>query len=300
MTEIRFDRRVVVITGAGNGLGKSHALTFAARGASVVVNDLGAEISGGGNNLSVAQAVVEEIRAIGGQAVANGDSVENGDRIIECALDNFGRIDVLVNNAGILRNISFRKMALEDWKDIIDVHLNGTFKTTHAAWPHMRSQQFGRVIMTSSTCGLYGSAGQANYSAAKLAVHGLSRALALEGASKNINVNTIAPISASRMTEAYWTPELMAIATPALVSPLVLFLASQECSASGQLFEVGGGLINLMRWERSRGASWDADRGFTVENVRERWADIEDFTGGDHPSSLAESSALLVRHLGLA
>ncbi|MEE4249348.1 MAG: SDR family NAD(P)-dependent oxidoreductase, partial [Alcanivoracaceae bacterium] len=200
MSELRFDDRVVVVTGAGNGLGKSHALEFARRGARVIVNDLGGSAFGDGASKTAADQVVEEIAAAGGEAVANHDSVTYGDRIIECALDNFGRIDVVINNAGILRDKSFHNMTEEDWDLVYNVHVKGAFKISHAAWPHLREQEYGRLIFTASAAGIYGNFGQANYSMAKLGLHGLAQTLAIEGAKKNIVVNTIAPIAGSRLT----------------------------------------------------------------------------------------------------
>lgn len=298
MDGISFDGRVAIVTGAGNGLGRSHALEFARRGARVVVNDLGGNINGGDEGTaSVAQAVVDEIAAFGGQAVANGDSVAEGERIVECALDTFGQVDVLVNNAGIIRNALFHQMALADWEIALKVHLDGAFRTTHAAWPHMRTRQYGRVIMTSSMSGLYGMPTQANYCAAKLGVHGLTQSLAIEGRERNIMVNTIAPVSASRLTEAFWTPEMMQTIVPGMVTPLVVMLGHEACPATGALYEVGGGLINRMRWERSRGARWDVGKDFTAEDVLSAWSSIEDFSESDHPDSAASSAAILVAHI---
>lgn len=197
---LRFDGKVVVVTGAGGGIGREYALFFAARGAKVVVNDLGTSHTGvgaGGNNS--ADKVVAEIKAKGGVAVANYDSVEFGDKIIKTAIDNFKRIDILINNAGILRDISFQKMKDDDWNLIFKVHVYGAYSCTRAAWNFMREQGYGRIINTSSAAGLFGSFGQVNYSAAKLALHGFTQSLAKEGVKKNILVNTIAPIAATRM-----------------------------------------------------------------------------------------------------
>ena len=196
---LRFDGKVCVITGAGGGIGKVYALFFASRGAKVVVNDLGTSHSGDGNNANAADKVVEEIKAKGGQAVANYDSVEFGDKIIKIAIDAFGRVDIVINNAGILRDISFQKMKDIDWNLIFKVHVYGAYSVTRAAWNAMRQQGYGRVINTASAAGLFGSFGQVNYSAAKLALHGFTQSLAREGEKKNIRVNTIAPLAASRM-----------------------------------------------------------------------------------------------------
>src|SRR5256885_12700173 len=184
--ELRFDGKVVVVTGAGQGLGRSHALLFARRGAKVVVNDLGGSHTGSGKSSAAADKVVAEIKELGGNAVANYDSVEDGDKIVKTAVDAFGRIDIVINNAGILRDTTFHKMTREDWDLIFKVHVLGAFRVTHAAWPLMREQGYGRIIFTTSAAGLYGNFGQANYSAAKLALVGLTQTLALEGDKKNI------------------------------------------------------------------------------------------------------------------
>ena len=243
-SKLRFDDRVVIVTGAGNGLGKSHALDFAKRGARVVVNDLGGTTAGGGRDTSVAQSVVDEIKAAGGDAVANGDSVEDGARIVEAAMDTFGRIDAVINNAGILRDSTFHKMSDEDWKLIQKVHLGGSYAVTRAAWPHMRAAGYGRVIMTASGAGIYGNFGQANYSAAKLGLHGMAQTLAIEGHSKGIQVNTIAPIAASRLTETVMPPAMLEGLKPELVTPLAILLSHEDSEETGQLFEIGGGWVS--------------------------------------------------------
>src|SRR5579859_7382543 len=207
MADLRFDNRVVIVTGAGNGLCRSHALLFGSRGAKVVVNDLGGGHTGGGKSSAAADKVVAEIKAAGGDAVANYDSVEDGAKIIQTAMDTWGRVDIVVNNAGILRDTSFQKMTQEDWELIFRVHMHGSFRVTHAAWNFMRDAGFGRVIMTSSAAGIYGNFGQANYAAAKLGLHGLAQTLAIEGRKRGILVNAIAPIAASRMTETILPPE---------------------------------------------------------------------------------------------
>jgi len=255
---LRFDNRVVVVTGGGNGIGKEYALFFAGRGAKVVVNDLGGSFTGilpltkgTGKSTSAADKVVEEIKAKGGIAVANYDSVENGDRIIKTAIDNFGRVDVLLNNAGILRDVSFQKMKDEDWDLIIKVHMYGTYKCSRAAWNIMREQGYGRIINTASAAGLFGSFGQVNYSAAKLGIHGFTLALSREGEKKNILVNTIAPLAASRMLETVMPPDILANVKPHLVVPLVAYLAHESNKETGNVYEVGGGFVAKLRWQRS-------------------------------------------------
>ncbi|MFP4324275.1 MAG: SDR family oxidoreductase, partial [Anaerolineales bacterium] len=221
MSNYRFDGRVAVVTGAGRGLGRTHALLLASRGARVVVNDLGVSTTGEGADTSPADDVVNEIKAAGGEAVANHDSVDAGDKIIQTALDTFGQIDIVVNNAGILRDKSFAKMADEDWDMVHLVHLRGAYKVTKAAWPHFREAGYGRVIMTSSASGIFGNFGQANYAAAKLGLYGFAQTLALEGAKYNIIVNAVAPLAGSRMTETILEPEVVEALRPEFVSPLV-------------------------------------------------------------------------------
>src|SRR5580692_2806330 len=254
--ELRFDGRVAIVTGAGGGLGRSHALLLGKRGARVVVNDLGGSMHGGGQSSTPAQKVVDEIKAAGGEAIANFDSVEDGGKIIQCALDTWGRVDIVVNNAGILRDTSFQKLGEEDWDLIYRVHVLGGFRVTRAAWNHMRDAGYGRVIFTASAAGIYGNFGQANYSAAKLGLVGLSNTLAIEGKKRNIRVNAIAPIAGSRMTETVLPPNLIEALKPEYVSPLVAWLCHESCEESGGLFEVGGGFMGKLRWERTVGTSF--------------------------------------------
>lgn len=289
MSELRFDGRVAIVTGAGGGLGRQHALTLAARGCKVVVNDLGGGAHGSGQSSSAADKVVEEIRAAGGEAVANYDSVEHGDAIVQTALDHFGTVDIVINNAGILRDVSFAKMNEQDWDLIMRVHLNGTKSVSHAAWPIMREKGYGRIIMTTSAAGIYGNFGQANYCAAKLGILGLANCLAEEGRSKNILVNTIAPVAASRLTETVMPPEMLAMLKPEAVSPLVAWLAHEDCKESKGLFEVGAGFIAKLRWERTEGYIFPNKREFNVDDVARHWDKITDFTDATHPNSVTES-----------
>lgn len=295
---IRFDDRVVVITGAGGGLGRSHALAFAARGAKVVVNDLGGSATGAGASHTPAQKVVDEIVAAGGEAVANYDSVSDGDKIIQTALDNFGRIDVVINNAGILRDKSFAKMSDEDWDLVYKVHVEGAYKVSKAAWEHMRNQEYGRIINTASAAGIYGNFGQANYSMAKLGLHGLAQTLAIEGKSKNILVNTIAPVAGSRMTETIFPPQLVEQLKPEFVSPLVVWLASEaNTTQSGGLFEVGAGFIAQLRWERTEGHAFSTATGFSADDVAAAWGEITDFSKATHPGSTTEAFTQMFANL---
>lgn len=291
MAELRFDGRVAIVTGAGGGLGRSHALTLAARGAKVVVNDLGGSAHGDGKSSSAADRVVEEIRAMGGEAVANYDSVENGAGIVQTALDAFGTVDIVINNAGILRDVSFQKMTQADWDIVQRVHLNGSMSVSHAAWPIMREKGYGRIVMTTSAAGIYGNFGQANYCAAKLGILGLAHCLAEEGRGKNVFVNTIAPIAASRLTETIMPPALLDNLKPEAVSPLVAWLCHEDCEETKGLFEVGAGYIAKLRWERTAGHAFPLGRAFTVDDVARKWSAITDFSESTHPSNTNEALA---------
>ena len=297
MSEVRFDDRVVIVTGAGNGLGRSYALAMGARGASVVVNDLGGSVFGDGADKAAADVVVDQIKAAGGTAVANYDSVTDGDKIVQTAMDSFGKIDVVINNAGILRDKTFHKMTDQDWDLIYDVHVKGAYQVCHTAWPYMRDQNYGRIIFTASAAGIYGNFGQTKYSMAKLGLHGMSQTLALEGRSKNILVNTIAPIAGSRLTETVMPKEMVDALRPEFVMPLVLKLCDENSRETGGLFEVGAGFVAKLRWERSKGKSFSVTDGFSPEDINDAWADITDFTDTDHPATLAESNLAIIRNL---
>jgi len=294
---LRFDGKVVLVTGAGGGLGRSHALLFASRGAKVVVNDLGGSFTGDGKSSSAADKVVDEIKAAGGAAVANYDSVEDGDKIVKTAIDAFGRIDIVINNAGILRDVSFPKMSQQDWDLIYKVHVLGAFKVTQAAWPHMRDQGYGRVVMTASAAGIYGNFGQANYSMAKLGIHGFAQTLAIEGRKRNVLVNTIAPIAGSRMTETVLPPALIEALKPEFVSPLVARLCHESNEDTGGLYEVGGGFFAKLRWERSSGKTFRVGRAISVEDVDAAWKDINQFDKVTHPDSVAASMGPIMQNL---
>ncbi|MCU1720942.1 SDR family oxidoreductase [Pseudomonas sp. 5P_5.1_Bac1] len=294
---VRLEDKVVIVTGAGGGLGRAHALLFARHGAKVVVNDLGGSTHGEGANASAADRVVAQIREAGGTAVANHDSVTDGQRIVEQALDSFGRIDVVVNNAGILRDKTFHKMDDADWDLVYKVHVEGAYKVTRAAWPHLREQNWGRVIFTSSTSGIYGNFGQANYGMAKLGLYGLTRTLALEGRKSGVLVNAIAPTGGTRMTEGLIPPQVFEQLKPELISPLVVYLGSEQCQDSGNLYEVGGGWIGQVRWERSLGAGFDPQQGFSVEDVAANWGRIGDFEGAVHPKDSLEALQQMMANL---
>ncbi len=272
--------RVVVITGAGGGLGRQHALLFAERGAKVVVNDLGGARDGTGQGTAMAEQVVKEIVDAGGEAAPNYDDVatpEGGRAIVQTAVDAFGRIDVVVNNAGILRDVSFAKMDDAQWDAVLKVHLYGTYHVTHAAWPLLREQGFGRVIVTTSTSGLYGNFGQANYGAAKLGMVGLVNTLAIEGRKYGITANAIAPIAATRMTSDIMAPEMLQALDPAFVSPLVVHLASEECADTGEVVLAGGGNYARVHYSQAKGATFSSVPG--VDDLAARWSEVMDMTG---------------------
>ena len=281
---LRFDDRVAIVTGAGAGLGRSYALELARRGAKVVVNDLGGARDGTGKgSKSAAKRVVDEIQKAGGEAVANYDNVataEGGEGIVKTALETFGRVDILINNAGILRDKSFLKMEPETWKAVLDVHLNGAYFVSRPAMAAMKDNGFGRIVMTSSAAGLYGNFGQANYSAAKTALVGLMNTLKLEGMKYNIHVNTIAPIAASRLTEDVMPPDLFERSKPEFVVPLVLVLCSEACQESGGIFNCGMGYFNRAAIMTGPAVQLgDADHPPTPEMIHENWARIDSLDG---------------------
>ena len=277
--EIRFDGRVAVITGAGGGLGRAYALELARRGAKVVVNDFGGARDGEGQgSASPADQVVQEIKKLGGEAVASYDSVatpEGGENIIKTALDTFGRVDILINNAGILRDKGILKMEPENWKVVLDVHLNGAYHVTRPAFAAMREKGYGRIIMTTSAAGLYGNFGQTNYSAAKMGLVGFMNTLKLEGGKYNIKVNTIAPIAASRLTADILPPDLLDKMKAEFVAPMVLYLCSEACPVSGKIYNAGMGFYNRAAVMTSPGmVIGDGQPVPTVEDVSDNWEKI--------------------------
>lgn len=246
MNPMTFDNQVAIVTGAGRGLGRCHALELARRGARVVVNDLGSEVDGSGRSTSAAQAVVDEVEAAGGTAIANSDSVatpEGGNAIVAAALDAFGQVDILVNNAGILRDAAFKNMTPEQVDDVIAVHLSGAFNVTRAVWPVMRAAHYGRIIQTTSGTGLFGNFGQTNYGAAKMGLVGMMHVLSIEGARSGIAVNAIAPIARTRMTENIMG-EAGRQMDPELVTPVVVYLAHRSCDRTANIYSVGAGKVS--------------------------------------------------------
>ncbi|OUC99460.1 SDR family oxidoreductase [Streptosporangium minutum] len=274
MSELRFDGKVAVITGAGHGLGRSHALSLAERGAKVVVNDLGGALDGTGASSGPAADVVKLINKNGGEAVASTDNVatpEGAKAIVQAAIDAFGRLDVVVNNAGILRDKSFGKMSVEEFDQVLAVHVRGSFLVSRAAFPYLKEQGYGRIVNTSSPAGLFGNFGQANYSTAKMGLVGLTKTLGIEGARAGIKANAIAPVAWTRMTEALLPAEFEAKFTAERVSALVAFLAHESCETSGEVFSVGGGRI--ARVFVAEGPGWRQD-DHTVEDIRDNWEAI--------------------------
>lgn len=275
---IRFDDRVAIVTGAGAGLGRCHALGLAARGAKVVVNDLGAGPDGSGQGSEAAQAIVAEIEAAGGHAMAHGADVSNADQVADMVaqtMARWGRIDILINNAGILLDKTFAKMPLEDFRKVIDVHLMGSANCCHAVWPIMRTQKYGRIVLTSSGSGLYGNFGQSNYGAAKAAMAGLMNVLHLEGARDNIRVNTLAPTAATRMTQDLLPEAALDLLKPETITPGVLYLVSED-GPSRTILSAGAGTFAQTRIYETQGHMIKGD--ITPEAVASNWAAISDPT----------------------
>ncbi len=279
MGDIRFDDRVAIVTGAGTGLGRSHALGLAARGAKVVVNDLGVGRDGSGASSEAAESVVAEIIAMGGDALAHGCDVSDEDGVTDMvaqAMTAWGRVDIVVNNAGILRDKTFAKMEMADFRKVVDVHLIGSANVAHACWPIMRAQKYGRIVFTASASGLYGNFGQANYGAAKAAMMGLMNVLHLEGARDNIRVNTLAPTAATRMTEELLPAEAAALLAPETITPGLLYLVSED-APSRVILGAGAGSFAQTRVYETQGITlMGADN--TPEAVAAQFAQISDNT----------------------
>ena len=303
MADIRFDGKVAIVTGAGGGLGRQHALELARRGAKVVVNDLGGSVDGSGGSGGSSEAalkVVEEIKALGGEAIANGSSVTDNAgvlRMAKDAMDAWGRIDILVANAGVLRDKSFSKMEIEDFEFVLNVHLMGTVKCVKAVWEIMKEQNYGRIIVTTSSSGLYGNFGQTNYGAAKLGLIGFMNTLKLEGQKNNIHVNAISPVAATRMTENLMPPAILEKLKPEYVTPGVVFLCSEE-APTGAILTAGAGAFALARVYETEGV-YLGEGGLDAEEVRDNWTQITDEAGQKAYTQGGEQSQKLFRKLGM-
>ncbi|HEX6860831.1 MAG TPA: SDR family NAD(P)-dependent oxidoreductase [Caulobacteraceae bacterium] len=279
MADIRFDGKVAIVTGAGGGLGKQHALELARRGAKVVVNDLGGSMDGSGGSSDAANAVVEEIKALGGEAIANGSSVTDDagvQHMIQQAMGEWGRIDVLIANAGILRDKSFSKMEIADFELVLNVHLMGTVKPAKAVWEIMREQNYGRIVVTTSSSGMYGNFGQSNYGAAKMGILGFMNTIKLEGQKNNIHINAISPVAATRMTENLMPPAMLEKLKPEYVTPGVVYLASEE-APTGTILTAGAGVFAVAKIFETEGVFLGENP--TVEQVRDQFAKISDEDG---------------------
>ncbi|KAI6155017.1 hypothetical protein BKA82DRAFT_4336398 [Pisolithus tinctorius] len=307
MAPLSFKGHTVVVTGAGGGLGRAYSLLFASRGANVVVNDF---------NAAAAQKVVDEIKQAGGTAVVNASSATDGAAVVQTAINSFGRVTILINNAGILRDkgsvfysttsviifmgtllllsYRFKNMSDAEWDQVIAVHLKGAFACTKAAWPHFRNQKFGRIVNITSAAGIYGNFGQANYSAAKMGLISFTKSLAREGVKYGIGAIAVAPVAASQMTETIMPPDMLANLKPEFVAPFVAAVCHPDGpNASGRVFEVGAGFVAEIRWERSKGAIWKTDETFTPSAVKLKWSEVTDFSDPRHPQSMADSEKLL-------
>ena len=293
MDELRFDERVAIVTGGGRGLGRAHALLLGARGAQVVVNDDGGSVNGDGTSNEPAEAVAEEIRAAGGIAIADNTSVatpEGGRSIVAHAIDEFGRLDIVVANAGILRDKAFHNMTSEMFDHVMDVHLRGSFHVLQPAFVHMRERGYGRVVTTSSSAGLYGNFGQVNYSTAKMGLVGMARTIATEGARFNIKANAVAPNAFTRMTENLITGSAAERLKPDLVSPVVAWLCHEDCPVTGQVFQVGSGRVARVFVAETTGY-WN--EALTPEDVAANFDTMMDESGYSVPASVADAGKLM-------
>ena len=294
---ISFNGKVAIVTGAGGGLGRCHALDLAARGAKVVVNDLGGSVDGSGGSSSAAEKVVEEIKAAGGEAMANGASVTDVAQVeamVKDAMDAWGRVDILVNNAGILRDKSFTKVSDEDFRLVLEVHLMGSVNCSKAVWDIMKEQNYGRIVVTSSSSGLYGNFGQTNYGAAKMGCVGLINTLKLEGAKYNIKCNALAPVAGTRMTESLMPEEVLEKLQPEFVTPAVTYMVSED-APTGVIMAAGAGVFTRVMVHETMGVNLGTEGDMTAENIASNWDKISDMTdarlctqGGDQTMKIFE------------
>ena len=295
--ELGYDGKVAIITGAGGGLGRQHALLMASRGALVVVNDLGGAVDGSGSDKGAAQKVVDEIVALGGEAVADTNSVstpEGGAAIVAGAVKAFGRVDIVINNAGILRDKSFHNMDPSLMNPVFDVHLKGAFHVTQPAFVLMREQGYGRIVSTSSAAGIFGNFGQTNYGAAKMGLVGFTRVLAVEGAKYNIKANAIAPLALTRMTESLFSGAMAEKLQPGLISPIVAYLAHEECPVSGEVYSVGGGRVARVFIAETEGYH---NPNLTMEDVRDNFTQIRNEEGYKVPANIGEETSMFLPYL---
>jgi NAD(P)-dependent dehydrogenase (short-subunit alcohol dehydrogenase family) len=295
--ELGYDGKVAIITGAGGGLGRQHALLMASRGALVVVNDLGGALDGSGSDKGAAQKVVDEIVALGGEAVADTNSVstpEGGAAIVAGAVKAFGRVDIVINNAGILRDKSFHNMEPSLMNPVFDVHLKGAFHVTQPAFVLMREQGYGRIISTSSAAGIFGNFGQTNYGAAKMGLVGFTRVLAVEGAKYNIKANAIAPLALTRMTESLFSGAMAEKLQPGLISPIVAYLAHEDCPVSGEVYSVGGGRVARVFIAETEGYH---NPNLTMEDVRDNFTQIRNEEGYKVPANIGEETSMFLPYL---
>ena len=285
MSNVNFENRTVMVTGAGNGLGKAYALELGSRGAKVVVNDLGGSVDGSGSASSPADDVVNEIIKNGGEAIANYDSVatkEGGESIVQSALDNFGTVDAVINNAGILRDKSFANMSEDELSLILDVHLKGTFFVSQPAFKVMKENNYGRIVNVASPSGLFGNFGQSNYGAAKMGIVGLTNVLSIEGAKYNIKVNVIAPTAYTRMTEALLPEDVGKLFSAELVTPMVVYLASEACEPTHEIFGVAAGRFARIGIITHNGY---VNTSATAEDISENIEEIRTIKDGTYPLS---------------
>ena len=296
---ISFKDKVAIVTGAGGGLGRCHALQFAERGAKVIVNDLGGAVDGSGGSSEAADKVVEEIKAMGGDAISNGSSVTDKagvKKLVDDAMAAYGRIDVLVNNAGVLRDKSFAKVTLDDFEFVVDVHMMGSVYCTKAVWPIMVEQKYGRIVMTSSSSGIFGNFGQSNYGSAKMGVVGLMNTLRIEGQKNNIKVNSLVPVAATRMTENLGMPDAVFDSLkPESVSPAVIFMSSED-APDGVMISAGAGVFAMAEIVHSEGIALKGD-DLNADMLAEKWSEASDMTNSKALRSGAEHTAHIFKKL---